>query len=504
MGIKMYKNSFICGIMKRIFDFAFTVGCGYLASEMLGYAMEGDTYNLIKYGTIFAVTLLMGLFIEYLLTKKFERSKLLDNSKVRKNQYKNIINNKLRVETIGEQEVLLDDITGQIAEHYQDRIPQIVEGISIIVVSSVLIGYKSILLGVILPCLGLVQLIPVFIYRKWTKKIYAKAWDADEQITDWLTEGIDGIVTLKSYMQESWFIHKYDKLNIKSIRTGNKSLVAGEIESTIFTAIDALLRYGSYILMGSFVMSGKIYASDLPIFVVLSGYIFSAMDKLFLFLRYQSTYGMALEKLKTSQIPQLQNASEENAIECIKVSKSMDNKPILVDVDLVVKRNEHVLVSGENGSGKSTIIKIILGETDASEGTIKVNGTIATCLQEEPLVGVSAQKYIELLAAQADWSQKVFINTLNGFCFPNEKLYEPINELSGGERKKLFLAFALARKSDILILDEPSNHLDDRACGYLGELLDKHSGTVIVSTHDERITCLFDKRVLMKGGRIEC
>ena len=224
-------------------------------------------------------------------TVRAEKKRIEERYAVRNRQCELILKNRLKISSVGEQEVLLEDVSDLVAEHYQERVPEITEGICIAIGAAVLIGVRDVSLGIIFPAMGLIQILPVFIYRKWAKKIYEESWDADEDLTNWISEGMDGIKTLKSFKAESWFIKHYDNLNVRNIRTGNKSVVTGGIESIIFSAIDALLRYGSYVILGVYVFKGLLRAADIPFMVILSGYVFASMDNLFTLRTYRRNTG---------------------------------------------------------------------------------------------------------------------------------------------------------------------------------------------------------------------
>lgn len=494
-----YRNSLIWGMLRRLFSFVFTLGCGYFASTVLDMAMQKDKSGLGKWSLIFAVTLFAGLLLGWILTVRAEKKRIEERYAVRNRQCELILKNRLKISSVGEQEVLLEDVSDLVAEHYQERIPEITEGICIAIGAAVLIGVRDVSLGIIFPAMGLIQILPVFIYRKWAKKIYEESWDADEDLTNWISEGMDGIKTLKSFKAESWFIKHYDNLNVRNIRTGNKSVVTGGIESIIFSAIDALLRYGSYVILGVYVFKGLLRAADIPFMVILSGYVFASMDNLFTFLRYQSTYKMALEKLKDSS-GNATGKCKDCLVSCEKICVTIDEVPILQDIDLTIGKNEKVLLQGDNGSGKTTLLRVILGELTPEQGRVRLDGCISACLQEEPELYVPAAGMIEKLALQQDWSKEVFEKTLEAMSFSTVLLEKPITELSGGERKKLFLAIAFARKCDLLILDEPSNHLDEESCGYLNHILRSYSGALLVCTHDARIDMEWDETIHMEGG----
>lgn len=408
--------------------------------------------------------------------------------------------NRLEVSSVGEQELLLGQISDQVAEQYQDRIPKIIEGLCIIASAAILICLESVSLAILFTGMGLIQIVPVFTYEKWTKKIYEEAWDSDEAEIDWITQGVDGIRTLKAYRAENWFINRYRKINRRGVDAGNRAVTTGGFEGILYAAIDAGLRYGSYLILGLYVLRGSLSVTSLPVLVVLSGYIFSSMDKLFNFFRYRATYRLALDRLRGAlrQEPLLR---ERSGIQAEGITLSFDGKLVLDSVSLCVKPYERVQLVGRNGSGKSTLLRVLLGELTPDAGIVRVDAKVAVALQDDPVLATPATSFLEALSQQPDWHRERFEGYLRGFRFPEALLKRSIQELSGGERKKIFLSVALARDVDILILDEPTNHLDAHSRDYLKCVLARCSSALLVCTHDPDFQLEWDRTVLLEGGR---
>mgnify|MGYP000231859768 CR=1 FL=1 len=143
-------------------------------------------------------------------------------------------------------------------------------------------------------------------------------------------------------------------------------------------------------------------------------------------------------------------------------------------------------IIGINGTGKSTLLKIIAGEEETDEGqVISQNGLRITYLPQMPDFpkGAIVQDYVADGKWQKDWStESEARNILNKLGITEHDV--PVEQLSGGQKKRVALARTLVNPSDVLILDEPTNHLDNEMVTWLEDYLNRFKGVVIMVTHD--------------------
>lgn len=163
-----------------------------------------------------------------------------------------------------------------------------------------------------------------------------------------------------------------------------------------------------------------------------------------------------------------------------------EDHPVLSDINLEIKRGEKTAVVGENGKGKSTLLKTIAGEIPALAGRYRWGHNIRTAYyaQHVPQMLPTAGTVESYLASVAGSTLKEDILKMAGnFLFHGDDVEKSISILSGGERARLCLAGIFLGKYDVLILDEPTNHLDFDTVEALGEALAEFSGTVIFVSH---------------------
>ena len=177
-------------------------------------------------------------------------------------------------------------------------------------------------------------------------------------------------------------------------------------------------------------------------------------------------------------------------IECENVGKSMGGKQLLRDFTYTILRDERMAVVGENGCGKTTFLRMLAGQLAPDEGTINIGETvkIGFFTQEFPKVDPHMRlidfmrdiaEYVETPDGRFSASQM-----LEQFLFPSDVQYTPVERLSGGEKRRLYLARLLMASPNVLLLDEPTNDLDIATLEILEDYLATFKGAVIVVSHD--------------------
>lgn len=206
-------------------------------------------------------------------------------------------------------------------------------------------------------------------------------------------------------------------------------------------------------------------------------------------IRRQGTAEMALESGQTSG---------RRVIEARGLTKQFVGKPIVKGFDLRVMRGDRVAFVGPNGVGKTTLLKLLTGELapDAGTVTLGTNLEIAVFDQARATLDLSMSLWDGLVndpemrvSGRADQVMvrgvpRHVVAYLKDFLFDESQARAPIGSLSGGERARLLLARIMARPSNLLILDEPTNDLDVETLDLLQDLLGEYDGTVLLVSHD--------------------
>lgn len=177
--------------------------------------------------------------------------------------------------------------------------------------------------------------------------------------------------------------------------------------------------------------------------------------------------------------------------ECQYVSKAFDEKVILKDFYYNFQRFEKMGIVGNNGTGKSTFIKMLLGEVTPDSGRFDVGDTVRFgYFSQDGMKFRDDQRVIDVIADIADYidygggKHITATQLLQHFLFTPEQQYDYVYKLSGGERRKLYLCTVLMRNPNFLVLDEPTNDLDIQTLEVLEEYLQDFPGCVIIVSHD--------------------
>ena len=177
--------------------------------------------------------------------------------------------------------------------------------------------------------------------------------------------------------------------------------------------------------------------------------------------------------------------------ECQYVSKAFDEKVILKDFYYNFQRFEKMGIVGNNGTGKSTFIKMLIGEVAPDSGRFDVGDTVRFgYFSQDGMKFRDDQRVIDVIADIADYidygggKHITATQLLQHFLFTPEQQYDYVYKLSGGERRKLYLCTVLMRNPNFLVLDEPPNDLDIQTLEVLEEYLQDFPGCVIIVSHD--------------------
>ena len=168
------------------------------------------------------------------------------------------------------------------------------------------------------------------------------------------------------------------------------------------------------------------------------------------------------------------------------LTKSFDGNTLFNNINFDIKRGERVALIGNNGTGKTTILKLINGIIQPDSGSIYLGAKVAIGYydQEHHVLDPDKTLFQEIQDAYPDLNNTQIRNTLAAFLFTDDDVFKYIRDLSGGERGRVSLAKLMLSNANLLILDEPTNHLDLDAIAWLEEFLINFENTVIVVSHD--------------------
>jgi ATP-binding cassette, subfamily F, member 3 len=168
------------------------------------------------------------------------------------------------------------------------------------------------------------------------------------------------------------------------------------------------------------------------------------------------------------------------------LSKAYGEKVLFTDLSLLIRRGERIALIGENGRGKSTILKMVNGVVNPDKGMVKVGKNVQVGYYDQEQKNICLEKTIidDLWDEYPDMTVTQVRNYLAAFLFTGDEVFKPVSTLSGGEKCRLSLLKLMLSKSNFLLLDEPTNHLDIMAREALEDALLDYDGTMLVVSHD--------------------
>lgn len=178
--------------------------------------------------------------------------------------------------------------------------------------------------------------------------------------------------------------------------------------------------------------------------------------------------------------------SGNDVLSCEHLSKAYPGQQLFCDLNFEIKRGERVALIGDNGTGKTTILKIINEMVPADHGTVTLgaNVHIGYYDQEHQVLHMEKNLMEEISDAYPGLTNTEIRNVLAAFLFTGDDVFKRVGDLSGGERGRVSLAKLMLSEANLLILDEPTNHLDITSKEILEQALNRYTGTVLFVSHD--------------------
>ena len=186
------------------------------------------------------------------------------------------------------------------------------------------------------------------------------------------------------------------------------------------------------------------------------------------------------------------------------LGKSFGERTLFADVNLEVEGGERIALLGDNGTGKSTLIKIIMGEEEPEVGRLRKGPTVKVGYLPQIIHFDHPERtLVDTMLYDLDCTAQTARNRLAAFKFRGEDVFKPVSALSGGEQSRLRLCMLMDSKINLLILDEPTNHLDIQSREWIEEAVEDYEGNLLFVSHDRYFIDRFATRIwMLEDGRI--
>jgi ATP-binding cassette subfamily F protein 3 len=196
--------------------------------------------------------------------------------------------------------------------------------------------------------------------------------------------------------------------------------------------------------------------------------------------------------------------SGDIVIEARKIAKAYD-KPLFSDFNLTVLRGQCVGVMGPNGTGKTTLIKVLIGREKPDSGEVKLGHKVRVGYYDQSLATLPAETAVVRAVwpeDDPDWVEGDVRDLLARFGLSGDIVFQTVGQLSGGEKGKAALARLAGTGANLLVMDEPTNHLDIWSCEALERTIQEFAGTILVVSHDRYfLNQVADRLIVIADGR---
>ncbi len=223
-----------------------------------------------------------------------------------------------------------------------------------------------------------------------------------------------------------------------------------------------------------------------------------------------------LEKMERLERPQEEGSvrfrfetrrrTGEDVLTLEELKKSYDGRLLFDHLKLLVRAGDRIALIGDNGTGKSTLLKCLVGEEKADAGVIRWGAGVDLGYYDQHQAGLHENKTVleEVWDRFPRLEQYEVRGALGLFLFTGDEVFEPVHTLSGGERGRVCLTELMLRKDNVLLLDEPTNHLDMDSREVLEAALADFEGTIIAVSHDRYFINRFAEKVcVLEAGRLK-
>ena len=328
----------------------------------------------------------------------------------------------------------------------------------------------------------------------------------DLKATEWLEEYLDKFKgTVLAVSHDRWFLDRVVD-GVIEIQEGKAEFYSGNYS---FYVVEKERRYQEklkqYEKEQAKIQQLEKAAEQLRIWA------YSGNDKIF---KRAQSMEKRIERMRTTDRPTRERKMEvrfgerefrgDEVLTIKGLSKSFGQRALFSGVDLEVVGGERIALLGDNGTGKSTLIKILMGEEGPDEGKIRMGPTVKIGYLPQIIhFDHPERSLLDTMLYELDCTAQTARNRLASFKFRGEDVFKPVSALSGGEQSRLRLCMLMDEKINLLILDEPTNHLDIQSREWIEEAVEEYEGNLLFVSHDRYFIDRFATRVwVLEDGQV--
>lgn len=512
------KRTALIAWLLKLINIPVTVLIARLTSDVVAKATDGHIHAVITTGlTLLAIVLCYRIFA-ILSETAYQKQLSQAQQKCKLALYEQFLKNPLHLLYQADQgdakEKLVDDFKTETGR-YTTLYPEFWTGLTASLVYLMILAFQNTTIALLYLLIALTQIFPPIIIKKYLMTNYQACRDIEAKLTDYIVTGYRGFTTIKLYGLKSWWLHGLKDLHHQNLVIGNKVETTAWAEDALERFMDAFLQYGSYIIAGLLLLFGHISLPQGVQAIALAPGLFAASKTFFSQISGFSVASAAEKRLSHWFAPQPPEAVtyHPGEITLDRVTVSHDERSILKEASVTFPAGGLTLIKGANGMGKSTLFRLITGLSLPQSGKIDLGSALPTQLadanfpskllylpQEDPAFSCTPLELIQMILPD---HAEAALQVATAFSLSDVQLQQTaLSELSGGERKKVFLSLAFAADPPLLLLDEPTNSLDEDGRHILLALLRQRTGCTLLISHDELFDAAADSIYILQNGGI--
>lgn len=493
MKISKLKEIFLYKVILSFLDIVISLYTSSKLSNIINIALDDTASNLLSSILIFVLFSLSLIVFRGVLSHFFAKRKVLVTQNLKIGLYRDFF-------LLSPSDIYRNRDAGDVLESFRndfhtvvnlqcDVIPSmIVSGLGYILYL-IYVGANDWVVAVIMLLLSQLQLVvPLVISPKFYDNYEdGREWEA--KATNVEIEAHTAFKDIKIFCLREWYSRYLETYQNVSSKIAKKQEFLIGIGTSLESIVASVIKYGTYLLIGIFVFQERVTPGEAVLLLLLSDKIYMSLLGVYEQIVYFAENRMARERLK--RVSESRNGNSPVSLHNKKEIR-FEGCRVAVDAQTILETGVISIVSGmpniimgENGSGKTTLLKVLAGfiqpnqcqicsTTEDNDSDVLYLAQEDLCLQESALELIDISEHSAYISFCKKW-----------FDITEEKLNHPIRTLSGGERKKVFLALAfIKRENNFLLLDEPTNHLDSPAKLCLAQIISERPEKLVLVSHD--------------------
>lgn len=497
---KILKKTSVIAWMLKLINIPIAIATAKITAVVTAEAIDGNVSKVICFGGVLLLVVVGSKVIGVIAEIKYQ--KLLSQSlqKCKIVLYEKFFSNPQKVLYESNYGACIERFTDDfnaVTGRFTNLLPQFWTGVITLVVYFLFLAGQSVGIALALLGLSVIQLIPPVIVKKYMQVNYDNNRDIEAKETDFIVSGFRGFVLIKLYRLNEWWIEGLKKIHKEEMYYGSKAEITLASQIMLTDLMDNLLKYGSYILVGVFVIYRWTTLEAGIQAIALSTGFFDAVKDIFSRFPEFSVANKAEERLEIwfgKESEQLD--MKDNHITFSNVCFKAGDKNILRDFSGDWDGERKLLIKGRNGIGKSSLLRLLTGICECSGGKIQMGGVDTGVLsgdtfpnkvfylpQDDMNFDMSVLELCQMMIPEK--MQDLLYNAKRFSLTEDLLTGVEIGKLSGGERKKAMLSLGFALNPQLMLLDEPTNSLDEAGKHVLKQLLQERNGGVIMITHED-------------------